>query len=134
MEDTNGICKKYLSNTLSCTFEDCNYKKICKQCAIDNKEQLKHLYDHFDNLTHTDDYSSAYKDQIKLVDEFGELNKVFLNILEGSNLFTNSIFQNLIRSRSLIANELNSALLEKYKQMTSELEEFAKIRKYQIRR
>ena len=126
MEDDSDVCSKHMTRYLKCKFQNCSSLKICKICSTESKEDLKHLYEHFDNIETIEDDLSKYKDKIKIVEEFVELNKVFVSQLVMAHGFTENTLQGLINSRALISGELRKAFFEKYTGISTSFEEFVK--------
>ena len=126
MEDRSDTCTKHLNRYSKCKFEGCESLKLCKFCVVDSKDDLKHFYEHFDSIQSQDYDLTKYKDQLKIVEEFDELNKIFIEQLDKAHGFTDNTIQSLVNSRSLISTELRRAFFEKYSAISSGFEEFVK--------
>ena len=96
MEDNLDTCLKHFNRYLRCIIDGCTSIKVCKLCSVNDKEKVKHLYDHFESIVSQQDELSKYKDQLKIVEEFGELNKLFINQLEKAECFADNAFQCLV--------------------------------------
>lgn len=128
MENLKKYCPKHNISLLSCELESCGKQSdsICKYCALNSKELLTHLAEHFEHikdlsLEHAVS-SDSFNKTLKSDEEYSDLNKIFLDIFEKAKIKIDTVYEQISNKRFVMTEQFRNSLLSKYENFTRELE------------
>jgi hypothetical protein len=132
-EFSENRCNEHKLIFIECTSQDCKKKQVCKLCALESKEGVEHLNEHYEFLK--DGLSNSMKQKgtteasqnlIKEEEIYADLNKAYLDYIKKVDFELNSIFSSLNDKKIIISEQIKSTLVEKYITITEEFEELVK--------
>jgi hypothetical protein len=132
MENLKNYCKIHNVAMVKCAEENCerNTNGICKFCALNSKELLNHLSEHFDHVKESnfEDFDSVdnFSKKLKSDEEYGDLNKIFLDMYVKADSSIDSIFLDVLKRQVIMKQQFRNTLLTKYENFTIELEDLVK--------
>lgn len=108
-----------------CFCSSCN-KTLCKLCVFENKEELKHLKDHYDYILDLIPSNKKYQEALHDYEGFELLNKVYIEKLEKADEIIDSSFEKIHASKYEIISRVKTVLQLVYDNLTSNFEKYVK--------
>jgi hypothetical protein len=122
-----NYCKKHQIQQATCTYENCVKSLICKFCAVESKEELLHLIEHYDNIKDiTSENGLEFKTKVKEDEMYGDLNTAYIGFIDKSNTILDTVFGGLLEKKLLISEQVGNSLFAKYEEMTVQFETLVK--------
>jgi hypothetical protein len=120
----DNYCKIHNLHYFVCSFEKCEKRQVCKFCSLEIKEEVQHLYEHYDYIKFQSEKENFNK--YKEDDFFIEINKVYAEVKKNLDNRLENIFNDILLKKEIISQHTSEYLDSNYCDLTTSFEDLAK--------